>query len=117
MPLALDHGARIADGDVRRAALIVGPLDGLPGLAAVAAAAEHQVDVAGVAGARLAALAEGQQGVLAAQDDGGDAAGVIASAAALENVDLPGSLFGRGNRMHVGHGRQNDPQEDAKGRS
>src|SRR6266542_240990 len=57
----IDDRARVADGDLCRPALLVDERQRPPGLSAVEAPLEHQVDVAVVLAASLAALAKGQQ--------------------------------------------------------
>ena len=74
-----------------------------PRLAAVGRALQHQVDVAGVAAALLAALAEGEQRALRRDDQRRDAEGVVALGAADEEVVLRrrrGRREGEEQRVH-----------------
>ena len=103
---AIHHRAGITDGDLGRTALLVDKLHRPPGLAAVGAAAEHQVVIAIVGGTSLAALAKGQQCVFVGQDDGWDPVGVVTLGPADEYVHLLKVLLRPGNVAANGRGSE-----------
>src|SRR5439155_8047479 len=84
-------------------AVVPDDLRRLPGLAAVEAALEKEIDVAGIGLVVLAALAEGQEGALGRDDQRGDAVGVVAVVAGDEERGLRGLAGGE-----AGAGRQQD---------
>ena len=61
--VAVEDGGGVADGVL---GVVGDDLDGFPGCAVVEAAAEEQVDVAGVAATVLASFAEGEDGAVLA---------------------------------------------------
>src|SRR5262249_32157986 len=80
-----------------------------PGLAAVGAALQEQIDVAGIAAAVLATLAEGEQRPLSRGEQGRDAVRVVAILARDEDghlLQFGGARGDRGGQNEEGGGRE-----------